>query len=54
MTRRRDLICEDIFGCTHEPETPVSDGGEILYWMCRCGRRVPENAQRPNEAQVKK
>lgn len=49
MTRRSDLMCEDIFGCTHEPETPVieDDGNEILYWVCRCGRRcapppVPE------------
>lgn len=40
MTRRRDLMCEDIFCCTHEPETPVTDGsGEIAYWVCRCGTK---------------
>ena len=43
MTRRRDLMCEDIFGCTHEPEIPISDDatGEIVSWRCRCGRDVP-------------
>ena len=44
MTRRSDLILEDLTGCTHEPETPVCDdaGTEILYWLCRCGRRRRE------------
>ena len=43
MTRRRDLMCEDIFGCAHEPEIAVSDDatGEIVGWRCRCGREVP-------------
>jgi len=43
MTRRRDLMLEDLLGCTHEPETPVTDtegSGEILYWICRCGKRL--------------
>ncbi len=39
MTRRRDLMCEDLFGCDHEPETPISEGGEIVYWVCRCGTK---------------
>jgi len=39
MTRRRDLMCEDLFGCDHEPEIPVTDGGEIIYWRCRCGKK---------------
>lgn len=41
MTRRSDMMLEDLAGCTHEPETPVveEDGQEILYWLCRCGRR---------------
>jgi hypothetical protein len=43
MTRNSDIDCEDIFGCTHEPETPIlaEDGEEIDHWVCRCGRRVP-------------
>ena len=39
MTRRRDLMCEDIFGCAHEPEIPISDGGDIVEWRCRCGEK---------------
>jgi len=44
VTRRSDLMLEDLIGCTHEPETPVveDDGSEILYWICRCGRRCPD------------
>jgi hypothetical protein len=56
MTRRSDLMCEDIFGCTHEPETPIIDeySMEIEYWMCRCGRRVKagpieEGTKQPKE-----
>ena len=43
MTRRRDLMCEDIFGCTHEAEIPILDDatGDIVSWRCRCGRDVP-------------
>ena len=40
MTRYRDLMCEDIFGCNHEPETPVIDNdNNIVEWICRCGDR---------------
>jgi len=41
MTHNFDLRLEDIFECQHKPETPIVDdaGGEILYWVCRCGRR---------------
>lgn len=40
MTRNREIRCEDLFGCDHKAETPVAEDGEILYWLCRCGRRV--------------
>jgi len=43
MTRNCDVWdLEDLMGCQHEPETPIveEDGTEILYWLCRCGRRV--------------
>lgn len=40
MTRRRDLMLEDLRECDHAPETPiVDDAGTILYWVCRCGLR---------------
>jgi hypothetical protein len=41
MTRNSDLYCRDIFECTHQPETPIIDEVtlEILYWVCRCGKR---------------
>jgi hypothetical protein len=41
MTRNSDLRLEDIAGCQHTPEIPIVDdcAGEILYWVCRCGRR---------------
>lgn len=41
MTRRSDLMLEDLTGCDHRPETPIVDAinGEIVYWLCRCGRR---------------
>lgn len=45
MTRRRDLMCEDIFGCDHTPETPVTEEGEIVYWLCRCGRKHYQEKQ---------
>ena len=42
MTRRRDLMCEDIFGCDHVGRTSISDGGEIVSWVCACGQvRTP-------------
>lgn len=54
MTRNRELDCEDLFGCSHEPETPVmGDGGEIEYWVCRCGRRckTEDVVEKPTEPQ---
>jgi len=45
MTRRRDLMLEDLFECKHEAEIPiVSEYGEILHWRCHCGRRVADPA----------
>jgi hypothetical protein len=41
MTRNSELYLEDIFGCKHEPETPIIEQGEIIYWMCRCGLKIP-------------
>jgi len=38
VTRRSDLMLEDIDGCDHTPETPISEDGEVLYWVCRCGK----------------
>lgn len=48
MTRRRDLMLEDLFGCDHTPETAVTDEGHnIVFWVCRCGRRHdPQNVAR--------
>jgi hypothetical protein len=43
MTRRRDLMCEDLFGCDHTPETPIVDEGVIVSWVCRCGLIHPVN-----------
>jgi hypothetical protein len=40
MTRNYELDCRDLFECTHEPETPISEDGEIVGWLCRCGRQV--------------
>ena len=58
MTRRRDLMLEDLFGCGHELTLPIvdDDTGTILYWRCVCGQRevfveqvAQENAQeKPN------
>lgn len=39
MTRRRDLMCEDIFGCDHALTIPISENGTILYWRCVCGAK---------------
>jgi hypothetical protein len=43
MTRNSDLRLDDLFGCDHTPETPIVDEsiGEILWWVCRCGRHHP-------------
>lgn len=44
MTRRSDLMCEDIWECDHKLETAIVENGEIIEWRCRCGRRVPVEA----------
>ncbi len=49
MTRNRELDCEDLFGCAHEAETPVVDDGEIVYWLCRCGRKVELDTPEPRK-----
>ncbi len=54
MTRNSDLRLEDIFGCKHTPETPIvdDDGSQILYWVCRCGRRcIPQADTQSKEAE---
>jgi hypothetical protein len=52
MTRRSDLMLEDLTGCTHESETPIcdEDGSEILYWVCRCGQRCPDEKKENKDA----
>lgn len=32
------MMLEDLIGCTHALEIPISEDGEILYWQCRCGQ----------------
>lgn len=57
MTRRREMMLEDLFDCEHEPEIPiVDDGGSILYWRCRCGekRAVPESDDECGSASTEK
>jgi hypothetical protein len=45
------MMLEDIFGCDHTPILPVSEQGEILYWLCACGREHP--IPEPKQAQEK-
>lgn len=45
MTRRRDLMCEDIFGCDHTPEVPIVEDGAVVHYVCRCGRKHPVPAE---------
>lgn len=49
MTRRSDLMLEDIEGCDHQPETAVSMRGEVIHWLCRCGRKHEPGASEPTE-----
>lgn len=54
MTRNSDLRLDDLFNCNHVPETPIVDEctGEILWWVCRCGRRWdPSNNTQSTEAE---
>lgn len=39
MTRNYEIDCRDLIECDHTPETPVSDGGEITHYVCRCGQK---------------
>lgn len=39
MTRNYEMDLGDIFNCDHTPEIPVVEEGEIVFWLCRCGRR---------------
>ena len=44
MTRNSEIRLEDIYGCDHTPELPVVYEGEIIYWLCRCGKKhEPKN-----------
>ena len=52
MTRRRDLMCEDIFGCDHTASVPVSEGNELVAWMCSCGA-VKHPVKKPEPAETK-
>jgi hypothetical protein len=51
MTRRRDLMLEDLIGCDHKLELPITEDGEILYWRCRCGevQKTPEEMEKEND-----
>lgn len=44
MTRNRELDLEDLYECDHTPSVPIVDDytGEIEYWVCNCGKQVPE------------
>jgi hypothetical protein len=54
MTRRSDMMLEDLFDCKHEPEIPVTDdsSGEIIYWLCRCGQKhfIGQVSEKPDDA----
>lgn len=52
MTRRRDLMLEDLRDCDHSAEIPVAEGGEILYWLCRCGQKKHYPPDKKNECEV--
>lgn len=47
MTRNREIDLLDLIECDHKPEVPVSEDGEILYWLCRCGRQVKAKIHAP-------
>jgi hypothetical protein len=42
VTKNYELDLRDLIDCQHRPETPITDGaGQIVYWLCRCGRQHP-------------
>lgn len=49
MTRRRDMMLEDLLECGHELTIPISENGEIISWRCDCGARVVKAAEREKE-----
>lgn len=52
MTKNREIRLEDITHCDHSPELPISEDGEILYWICRCGRRVPTTPKKGSDEEA--
>jgi len=38
-------MLEDLFECSHAPEVPISDDGEIIAWYCRCGLEVSKGSE---------
>jgi len=53
MTRNREVRCEDLFDCDHEPETPVTDeDGEIIQWVCRCGKVTKQVDLKPADSSL--
>jgi hypothetical protein len=55
MTRNRELDLEDLTSCDHKPEIAITndEGTEILHWICRCGRRCPDESESPEPKEKK-
>jgi hypothetical protein len=49
MTKNYELDLRDIVDCAHEPETPIVSEGEIVGYVCRCGRFQPMKDKDTNE-----
>ena len=43
-------MLEDLTGCDHKPETPITEGGSIVAWLCRCGKRFNAAIEEPAPA----
>ena len=39
MTRNNEIDLQDLIECDHALEIPVTEGVDIVYWMCRCGKK---------------
>lgn len=53
MTRNSDLDLDDLTECDHTPEIAVMDGTTILWWLCRCGRRIrPEKEEHDDQGKT--
>ena len=37
MTRNREIDCDDLRNCDHSPQLPITEDGELAYWLCSCG-----------------